>query len=290
MLGQDPIKAGEQLQQFAENLQQKAQRYSALHQRLGSVGVTERSAGGEVTVTVDANGVLTDLELSERTKGMDPAMVSATIMSCLRQAQAKLREQVATSATNPPVTTSSTSTPNASPTRSTRTGTIRPCANCRSVDSKTNRLNGNRNRDGLGHVHSRTKTTIWVAGPSCGVRERTLMADFQVVLEELRSHAKTMESFSQRAGTAADAGSHLAGLDEAYGVLCQPFGSMVREPQNRGAEALAKTQKVTQNLARALDEAANAYERLEEFIVERLNRIGRDVEASGNFVHGGGAR
>jgi DNA-binding protein YbaB len=96
MLGQDPIKAGEQLQQFAENLQQKAQRYSALHQRLGSVGVTERSAGGEVTVTVDANGVLTDLELSERTKGMDPAMVSATIMSCLRQAQAKLREQVAT--------------------------------------------------------------------------------------------------------------------------------------------------------------------------------------------------
>src|SRR5690606_7030960 len=95
---------------------------------------------------------------------------------------------------------------------------------------------------------------------------------------------------SQRAGTAADAGSHLAGLDEAYGVLCQPFGSMVREPQNRGAEALAKTQKVTQNLARALDEAANAYERLEEFIVERLNRIGRDVEASGNFVHGGGAR
>ena len=57
MLGQDPIKAGEQLQQFAENLQQKAQRYSALHQRLGSVGVTERSAGGEVTVTVDANGV-----------------------------------------------------------------------------------------------------------------------------------------------------------------------------------------------------------------------------------------
>lgn len=116
------------------------------------------------------------------------------------------------------------------------------------------------------------------------------MADFQVVLEELRSHAKTMESFSQRAGTAADAGSHLAGLDEAYGVLCQPFGSMVREPQNRGAEALAKTQKVTQNLARALDEAANAYERLEEFIVERLSRIGRDVEASGNFVHGGGAR
>ncbi|WP_197321093.1 YbaB/EbfC family nucleoid-associated protein [Saccharomonospora sp. NB11] len=95
MLGGNPTEAGERLERFAETLQKKAQGYTALHQQLGSASVTERSAGGEVEVTVDGNGVLTRLELSERTRGMDPASVSATIMGCLRQAQARLREQVA---------------------------------------------------------------------------------------------------------------------------------------------------------------------------------------------------
>ena len=35
MLGQNPIEAGEQLERFAETLQQKAQGYAALHQQLG---------------------------------------------------------------------------------------------------------------------------------------------------------------------------------------------------------------------------------------------------------------
>lgn len=94
MLSQDPTEAGDQLERFAQDLQRKAQRYTQLQQQLDSASVTERSTGGEVTVTVDANGVLTRLDLSERTRGMDPAALSAQIMSCQRRAQARLREQV----------------------------------------------------------------------------------------------------------------------------------------------------------------------------------------------------
>ncbi|WP_024877376.1 YbaB/EbfC family nucleoid-associated protein [Saccharomonospora piscinae] len=94
MLNQDPGEAGEQFERLAAELQRKAQRYTSLRQQLDSAGVTERSPGGEVAVTVDGNGVLTGLDLSERTRGMDPSAVSATIMASLRQAQARLREQV----------------------------------------------------------------------------------------------------------------------------------------------------------------------------------------------------
>jgi DNA-binding protein YbaB len=94
MLGQDPTEAGERFEQLAQDLERKSQRYQQLHQRLGTTTVSERSRNGEVTVTVDANGVLTHLELSERTRGMEPAAVSGHIMGCVRRAQARLREQV----------------------------------------------------------------------------------------------------------------------------------------------------------------------------------------------------
>lgn len=94
MMGSNPVEAGEKLEQWAEGLQRKAQRYTRLHERLNATSVTETSQGGEVRLTVDANGVLTELNLSERTRGTDPPAVAALVMTTMRRAQAKLREQV----------------------------------------------------------------------------------------------------------------------------------------------------------------------------------------------------
>lgn len=94
MASSNPLEAGEKLEQWAEGLQRKAQRYNQLHERLNSTSVTETSKGGEVTITVDANGVPTALNLGERTRGMDPPAVAAQVLATMRRAQAKLRDQV----------------------------------------------------------------------------------------------------------------------------------------------------------------------------------------------------
>lgn len=91
----DPSRAAESIAQLAEDFERQAKRFEELQGRMGALTVTDSSAGGRVSVTVDSNGVPTAINLSTSTRGMDPAMVSAEIMSCLRRAQAKLRAEVA---------------------------------------------------------------------------------------------------------------------------------------------------------------------------------------------------
>lgn len=107
---------------------------------------------------------------------------------------------------------------------------------------------------------------------------------YQVDPDAVRAHAKTMRGFQDRAGTAVDAGAHVAGLDDAYGILCQPFGSMVSEPQNRGVDALTGTRDATRQMADNLEAAAKAYEEFEKFVVGKLEQIAESVEAAGHTV------
>lgn len=93
MINSDPTKAAQELEKWAAGLEQRAQRYTELQQRLNATSATEGSPDGAVRVTVDANGVPTEISLSERTRGMDPGHLSAHIMACMKRAQAKLRQQ-----------------------------------------------------------------------------------------------------------------------------------------------------------------------------------------------------
>lgn len=90
----DPAARGEEMEKFARDLRQKAERYTQLQTRMDETSVTETSPRGDVTVTVDSNGGLTNLQLSEQTRGMEPPAVAAAVMSTLRRAQAKLRDRV----------------------------------------------------------------------------------------------------------------------------------------------------------------------------------------------------
>ncbi|MEU0505857.1 YbaB/EbfC family nucleoid-associated protein [Nocardia sp. NPDC005998] len=90
----DPSRAAEDLAELAQDFERQAKRYEELQGRMTALAVTESSAGGRVSVTVDSNGVPTAITLSTSTRGMAPATVSAEIMSCMRRAQAKLRTDV----------------------------------------------------------------------------------------------------------------------------------------------------------------------------------------------------
>jgi hypothetical protein len=57
--------------------------------------VTEVSAQGTVRVSVDGQGMPTELTITDRARGVDPARLSAEMMFCLRRAQHTLAERVA---------------------------------------------------------------------------------------------------------------------------------------------------------------------------------------------------
>lgn len=90
----DPGKIAQDLEKWAAGLEQRSRRFTDLHQRMNSLRVTETSRDGAVRVTVDGNGIPTELTLTERSAGIDPGQLSAELMACLHRAQATLRAQV----------------------------------------------------------------------------------------------------------------------------------------------------------------------------------------------------
>ena len=139
------------------------------------------------------------------------------------------------SATTPPVTTSSAVRRTLRPGRRGRGD--RPCANCRSVE--TNQLNRNGRDDSATSTQDEDDD---LGGRSIPALERT-WADFQVVLEELRSHAAMDRSRR---------GWHGRGRRLAPGRSRRSVRRVVpavrfdgAEPQNR-VPGLSRSQKVTQ--------------------------------------------
>jgi DNA-binding protein YbaB len=90
----DPGQAGQVLIGWADQLQRQADAYRGLHHQMSQLMVTETSADGMVRVSVDAQGVPTELTLTDRARGTDPARLSAELMTCLRRAHSTLAAQV----------------------------------------------------------------------------------------------------------------------------------------------------------------------------------------------------
>ncbi|TQM25879.1 YbaB/EbfC family nucleoid-associated protein [Nocardia bhagyanarayanae] len=90
----DPSRAGEDLVRMAADFERQAGRFEQLRGRVAALAVTETSRDRRIGVTVDSNGVTTDITLAASTRGMDPAAITAEIMSCLHRALARLRTQV----------------------------------------------------------------------------------------------------------------------------------------------------------------------------------------------------
>jgi hypothetical protein len=88
----------------AEQLPPKVHIYRSPQHRLSQLVVTETSADGTVRVSVDAHGLPTELILTDRARGVDPARLSAELMSCLQRARSKLAGRV-----SQPVTSNVTS-------------------------------------------------------------------------------------------------------------------------------------------------------------------------------------
>lgn len=92
----------------AEQLPRKVHIYRSPQHRMSELVATEASADGAVRVSVDAHGLPTELILTDRARGVDPARLSAELMSCLRRAHSTLAGRVSTRMTgsSPSIATS----------------------------------------------------------------------------------------------------------------------------------------------------------------------------------------
>ncbi|MGH3672065.1 MAG: YbaB/EbfC family nucleoid-associated protein [Pseudonocardiaceae bacterium] len=89
-----PHQASHTLAGWADQLQRTADLYRGLHHQMSQLAVTETSTDGMVRVSVDAHGVPIELALTDRSRGVDPARLSAELMTCLRRAHSTLVAQV----------------------------------------------------------------------------------------------------------------------------------------------------------------------------------------------------
>jgi DNA-binding protein YbaB len=83
----------ERLRGLQESAEQRAAATQELADGLASLSATASDEARVVTVTVDANGNVTDLRLTERIRGRQPDWLSQTIMDTINAARANLAEQ-----------------------------------------------------------------------------------------------------------------------------------------------------------------------------------------------------
>lgn len=95
MIGGSPEQVERQLEEWAQQAEQKAERYQEMGAAVSAVSTTETSPDGVVTVTVNASGAVSALELTDRIREQSGSAVAAQIMACIQRAQAKLAAQVA---------------------------------------------------------------------------------------------------------------------------------------------------------------------------------------------------
>src|ERR1044072_4093534 len=68
---------------------EKAARFRTMADRVAEVTITESVAGGAVTATVGANGLPTDIAMTDRVREMSPDEIAANVMAAIRKAQSR---------------------------------------------------------------------------------------------------------------------------------------------------------------------------------------------------------
>lgn len=105
---------------------------------------------------------------------------------------------------------------------------------------------------------------------------------FRVDLDGLRGHAASVGDTQGQVAEAADAGHHVAGLDDAYGLLCLQMGLpfLLRGPQERVAGLIDKISKRLDEHSGKLKDAADKYSETEKQVCDILQRLATDLESA----------
>lgn len=73
---------------------ERARRYEQLREQVEQISITESVAQGAVSVTVGANGVPTDVSMTDGVRKMSPDEIAANVVRAMRKAQAKYPQRL----------------------------------------------------------------------------------------------------------------------------------------------------------------------------------------------------
>ncbi|MEV4052192.1 YbaB/EbfC family nucleoid-associated protein [Amycolatopsis sp. NPDC049688] len=91
----DPDEAIRRMDDWAAGFAAKAQRYQAAQEQTERLRLTATSSDGAVSVTVGADGTVTDLTFSNKVKSFPLEELSRQILTTMRRAQAGIADKVA---------------------------------------------------------------------------------------------------------------------------------------------------------------------------------------------------
>ncbi|WP_372665515.1 YbaB/EbfC family nucleoid-associated protein [Amycolatopsis kentuckyensis] len=91
----DPDEAIRRMDDWAAGFAAKAQRYQAAQEETERLRLTASSSDGAVSVTVGADGTVTDLTFSNKVKSFPLDELSRAILTTMRRAQSGIAEKVA---------------------------------------------------------------------------------------------------------------------------------------------------------------------------------------------------
>ncbi|MEU8635771.1 YbaB/EbfC family nucleoid-associated protein [Amycolatopsis sp. NPDC048633] len=94
-LMRDPDESIRRMDEWAAGFAAKAQRYQAAQEETERLRLTASSGDGAVSVTVGADGAVTDLTFSNKIKSFPLDELSRTILTTMRRAQSGIAERVA---------------------------------------------------------------------------------------------------------------------------------------------------------------------------------------------------
>jgi DNA-binding protein YbaB len=94
-LMRDPDEAIRRMDDWAAGFEAKAQRYQAAQEQTERLRLTATSSDGAVSVTVGADGTVTDLTFSNKVKSFPLEELSRQILTTMRRAQSGIAERVA---------------------------------------------------------------------------------------------------------------------------------------------------------------------------------------------------
>ena len=94
LLSGDPSQAERSVDDWVEGMRSRADRLQALRDQVERVRVTETSANGAVTVTVDSTGSPVDVRFTERAAGVRPEELGPLFMTTLNTARSRIAGEV----------------------------------------------------------------------------------------------------------------------------------------------------------------------------------------------------
>ncbi|MFS8104353.1 YbaB/EbfC family nucleoid-associated protein [Lentzea alba] len=83
----EPIDPDQWLKTYGAKIEQAKQQAEQAVGQLGGVGGSASSPDGLITVTVNATGVLTDLQIRPEARGMDPREIATAVLAASTKAQ-----------------------------------------------------------------------------------------------------------------------------------------------------------------------------------------------------------